>query len=269
MAENMGVVEFRKIHYLTAEFSLNHCPVMFLPILKNPFANKNIPRLDFLAIMNGNIDRMTGLNTEGQYTPMIDALVPHRDAYASFLGVQDINLVERYGDTDEVEKVLADFKTFVKEELLVDVPYIFTRTKPNAPALTKFLPKGRSEYTGVTLETLPGLLDRVATLTTTYKNELGAALGTRAAELKQAYTDARKDQGESKGEVQDDSKEEKKLRKPASRQMKLNLLDQVKMHIDEPERVKTLYDQKIFTQPKPAKKAKKTSGTTPPATPQV
>ena len=25
------------------------------------------------------------------------------------------------------------------------------------------------------------------------------------------------------------------------------------MHIDEPERVKTLYDQKIFTQPKPAK----------------
>jgi len=93
----------------------------------------------------------------------------------------------------------------------------------------------------------------VATLTTTYKKDLGDALGTRAAELKQAYKDARKDQGESKGEVQDDSKEEKKLRKPAARQLKLNLLDQVKMHIDEPERVKSLYDQKIFTQPKPAK----------------
>ena len=179
---------------------------MFLPFLDNPFANKKRPRLDFLAIMTGTIDRMTGLNTEGQYTALIEALVPHRDAYAAFLGVQDLNLGERYADTDAVEKVLADFKTFVKEELLVDVPYIFTRTKPNPAALTLFLPKGRSEYTGVTLETLSGLLERVATLTTTYKKDLGDALGTRAAELKQAYKEARKDQGESKGEVQDDSK---------------------------------------------------------------
>lgn len=135
----------------------------------------------------------------------------------------------------------------------MDVPYIFTRTKPNSEALTLFLPKGRSEHTGVTLDTLPRLLDRVATLTTTYKNDLGAALNTSTLALKKAFADARKDQGESKGEVQDDSKKERKLRKAGARQLKLNLLDQVKMHIDEPERVKPLYDQKIFTQSKPAK----------------
>jgi hypothetical protein len=243
---------------------------MFLPFLKNPFANKNIPRLDFLALLNGTIDRMSGLNTEGQYSAMLAALTPHRDAYAAFLGVQDLNLGERYGNTDAVEKVLADFKTFAKKELLVDVPYIFTRKAVNPDALTLFLPKGRSEYTGATLETLSGLLDRVATLTSTYKKELGEALSTRAAALKQAYTAARQDQGESKGEVQDDSKEEKKLRRAAARQLKLNLLDQVKLHIDEPERVKTLYDPKIFTQPKPAKSKKakqttKTDGATPQA----
>jgi hypothetical protein len=201
---------------------------------------------------------MTGLNKGGQYTALIAALTPHRDAYATFLGAQDVNLSERYGDTDEVEQVLADFKEFAKKELLVDVAYIFGRKAPNADALTSFLPKGRSEYSGATLLLLPTLLERVVTLTSTYQAALGTALSERATALQKAYTDARGAQGESKGEVQGDSKVEKKLRKAGARQLKLNLLDQVKLHIDEPEMVKALYDAKIFTQPKPAKKANKT-----------
>ncbi len=223
---------------------------MFLPFLKNPFYNKRTARKDFLDLLDGHLDRMTGQNTGGRYTALMAALTPHRDAYRAFLGDQDINVGEKLGNTDDVEKVLADFKAFAKTELLVDVPYIFGRKAPNADALTSFLPAGKSEYSGATLGTLPTLLDRVATLTATYKTDLGPGLAKKAADLKQAYTAARKTQGESKGEVQGDSKEEKKLRKAAARQLKLGLLEQLRLHIDEPDTVKALYDARIFTQPK-------------------
>lgn len=223
---------------------------MFLPFLKNPFATKNLSRQDFFALLTGCIDRLNGQNTGGRYTAMVAALVPHRDGYTQFLGDQDLNLGGQYGNTDGVDKVMADFKAFAKDELLVDVAYVFGRKKPNPEALTAFLPKGRSEYSGATLGTLPVLLERVATLTTTHKTDLGNELAARATALQTAYTAARKTQGESKGEVQGDSKEEKKLRKAAARQLKLNLLDQLKLHIDEPEAVKALYDPRIFTRPK-------------------
>ncbi len=223
---------------------------MFLPFLKNPFYNKRTARKEFLDLMDGNIDRMTGLNGTGLYTAMIADLTPHRDGYRKFLSGQDLNLGERYGDTDDVEKVLTDFKAFAKDELLVDVAYLFGRKTPNNDALVAFLPAGKKEYSGATLGTLPTLLDRVVALTATYKDDLGPVLVKKAADLKKAYTEARKTQGESKGEVQGDSKQEKKLRKAAARQLKLGLLDQVKMHIDEPDTVKALYDAKIFTQPK-------------------
>ncbi|MDB5269828.1 MAG: hypothetical protein JWP58_2868 [Hymenobacter sp.] len=226
---------------------------MFFPFLKNPFATKKMAREDFRDLMAGTLSRMAGQNEAGQYTAMIAALQPHHDAYAAFLGTQDVAVGDRLGDTDAVEKIQADFRLWAKKELLVDVAYIFGRQNPNSKALTDFLPKGRSEYTGVSLKDLPTLLERVATLTTTYKDDLSEALVDRAAKFKQDYKDARNTQGESKGEVQGDSKEEKKLRKAAARQLKLNLLDQIALHIDTPDNVKALYDPKIFTQPAPKK----------------
>ena len=222
---------------------------MFLPFLKNPFATKNLAREDFRDLMDGTLTRMAGQNKDGLYTAMIAALQPHHDAYAAFLGTQDVTLVERGGNTDAVEKVRADFKAFAKKELLVDVAYVFGRQKPNPQALAEFLPKGRPEYSSATLLTLPTLLDRVATLTATYKDALGKDLASHAAQFQQDYKDARDTQGESKGAAQGDSKEEKKLRKAAARQLKLNLLDQVKLHIDTPDEVQALYDPRIFTQP--------------------
>ncbi|GAB3864090.1 hypothetical protein GCM10028824_01160 [Hymenobacter segetis] len=178
---------------------------------------------------------------------MIAALKPHYDAYAALLGDQDVTVGTRGGNTDAVEKLRADFKEFAKTELLVDVQYVFGRQKSNPQALAEFLPHGRSEYSSVTLKDLPTLLDRVATLTATYKDDLGAELADRAFKFKKNYAVARGTQGESKGEVQGDSKEEKKLRKAAARQLKLNLLDQITLHIDTPDDVKALYDPKIFT----------------------
>lgn len=223
---------------------------MFLPFLKNPFASSRIAREDFRDLMQGNLSRMAGQNTGGAYTAMMAALQPHHDAYAAFLGEQDEALGGRYGDTDAVDKLLADFKAWTKKELLVDVPYVFTRTKPNPGALTEFLPKGRREYGRATLLTLPTLLKRVADLTAAHKADLGQPLADHAAKLQADYLAARQTQGASKGEVQDDSKQEKKLRKAAARQLKLNLLDQVKLHLDDADAVKSLYDPKLFTQPK-------------------
>ncbi|MDQ2770663.1 MAG: hypothetical protein M3Y54_09195 [Bacteroidota bacterium] len=228
---------------------------MFLPFLKNPFYTKKMAREDFRDLMAGNLSRMAGQNQAGQYTAMMAALQPHHDAYAALLGTQDVNVGVRMGNTDVVGQLLADFKVFAKKELLVDAAYVFGRQKPNAKALAAFLPRGRAEYSGATLLTLPTLLDRVATLTTTYQNDLGADLAKKAAKFKQDYDDDRRIQGESKGTVQGDSKEEKKLRKAAARQLKLNLLDQIKLHIDAPDDVKALYDPKIFAQPNPASSA--------------
>lgn len=230
---------------------------MFLPYLKNPFLNKNLAREDFRDLMAGTLTRMAGQNKAGLYTAQIAALQPHHEAYAALLGNQDVTVSARGGNTDAVEKLRADFKAFAKKELLVDVAYVFGRQKPNPQALAEFLPKGRSEYSGATLLTLPTLLDRVATLTTTYKADLGAAMATRAAKFKADYQAARATQGESKGEVQGDSKAEKKLRKAAARQLKLNLLEQLKLHIDTPDDVQALYDPKIFTQPTKAGTAKR------------
>ena len=101
--------------------------------------------------------------------------------------------------------------------------------------------------------TLPALLERVASLPVTYKDDLGGAL---AALSKQAYQAVCQTQGASKGEVQGDNKAEKALRKAGARQLKLNLLDRVKLHIDEPDTVRALYDPKIFTQPTKAAQPK-------------
>jgi hypothetical protein len=199
--------------------------------------------------MDGTLTRMAGQNKDGRYTAMIAALKPHHAAYAALLGEQDVAVSTRGGNTDAVEKLRGEFKEFAKKELLVDVAYVFGRQKSNPQALAEFLPAGRSEYSGATLLTLPTLLDRVATLTATYKDELGAELADRAFKFKKSYTAARGTQGETKGEVQGDSKEEKKLRKAAARQLKLNLLDQIALHIDTPDDVQALYDPKIFTQP--------------------
>ena len=222
---------------------------MFLPFLKNPFATKKMARQDFLDLMDGTLSRMAGQNAANRYSAQMAALQPLRDAYATFLGTQDVALGEQYGRTDAVNEVMADFKQFAKKELLVDVAYVFGRRAPDAAALTQFLPKGRSEYSAATLLTLPVLLDRVATLTTAHQAALGQPLADRAAELKQAYQAARQDQGQSKGAVQGDSKEERALRKAAARQLKRNLLAQLDLHIDAPDDVKALYDPRIFTQP--------------------
>lgn len=222
---------------------------MFIPYLNNPFLNKNLAREDFRDLMADNLDLMAGQNQEGRYTAQIAALQPHHDAYAAFLGDQDEHLGERFGNTDVVEQIHADFKQWAKEELLVDVAYVFGRKEPDPKALAAFLPAGRSEYSGVTLKNLPTLLGRAATLTAKYKKALGEALANKAATFKESYDQERSEQGSSKGEVQGDSKGEKKLRKAAARQLKLNLLDQIKQHIDEPDAVKALYNPKIFTQP--------------------
>ena len=107
----------------------------------------------------------------------------------------------------------------------MDVAYVFGRQKPNPAALTLFLPKGRKEYGGATLLTLPALLEHVASLPVTYEDDLGGALAARAAQLKQAYQAVCQTQAASKGKVQGDSKAEKALRKAGARQLKLNLLD--------------------------------------------
>lgn len=217
---------------------------MFRPFLKNPFLSKNLNREDFRELMEGHLSRLTAQNKDGRYDALIAALQPHHNAYAALLAAQSAQVGTRLGNTDAVEQLLADFKRFAKDELLVDAEYQFKRKNPNAQALAELLPKGRTEYSSATLLTLPTLLERTASLTQKYQAELGKPLTDRAAALNAAFKAARGTQGESKGLVQDDSKQEKKLRKAAARQLKLGLLEQLQLHIDEPEAVPALYDAK-------------------------
>ncbi|UOQ71775.1 hypothetical protein [Hymenobacter cellulosilyticus] len=146
---------------------------MFLPFLKNPFLSPRFSREDFRDLMAGHLSRLTSQNQEGRYTAQISSLQPHHTTYARFLAEQSEAIGEQLGSTGEVQQLLADFQAFAKNELLVDVEYQFKRKKPNAAALTEFLPKGRKEYNKATLLTLPTLLERTATLTQKFKAELG------------------------------------------------------------------------------------------------
>ena len=228
---------------------------MFRPFLTNPFLTRTLNREDFRELMEGHLSRLTSQNQNGRYDALITALQPHHDAYAALLAAQSENVGTRLGNTDTVNELLADFKKFAKDELLVDAEYQFKRKSPNAQALAELLPKGRKEYSNATLLTLPTLLERTASLTQKYKAELGKPLADRAAALSAAFKAARGTQGESKGEVQDDSKQEKKLRRAAARQLKLGLLEQLRLHIDEPEAVTALYDAKWLSQGKKSKDA--------------
>lgn len=221
---------------------------MFLPFLKNPFASKNLAREDFRDLLHGHLSRLASQNTGGQYTAMISSLQPHYASYNALLSEQDGAVGTRLGKTDTVDRLLAEFKAFVKDELLVEAEYVFKRRTPNPEALAAFLPRGRKEYSSASLLTLPTLLQRLTSLTRQYAADLGQPLADRAAALQTALTEARATQTEAKGDVQGDSQQEKKLRKAAARQLKLNLLEQLKLHIDEPEAVKALYDPKWFAQ---------------------
>lgn len=244
---NMGLGARYSGRYIAGLSPHSH-PLMFRPFLKNPFLSPRLNREDFRELMEGHLSRLSSQNQQGRYDALITALQPHHDAYAALLAEQSENVGSRLGSTDTVEGLLADFKKFAKDELLVDAEYQFKRKTPNAQALAEFLPKGRKEYNNASIQTLPTLLERTASLTQKYKAELGKPLADRAAALNTAFKAARGTQGESKGTVQDDSKQEKKLRKAAARQLKLGLLEQLRLHIDEPDAVPALYDAKWFPQ---------------------
>lgn len=227
--------------------------------LDNPMGNVRMAREDFLDLLGTSLHLMIGQNDGGRYDALIAALQPHHDAYGTLMARQRQFLIDRHGKVRTVGEVLADAEDFATKTLHKEAAY---HLGEGSGDYEKLFPKGRTEFHRLTntnaatkLETLTDEIEKL-------KVQLGPKaeeLLTQAAALEDELDAAATAKGQHEGEVQGASTREKKLRAAAARQLKLNLLDQCKMHIDDNDQVRALYDPKFLNwHVKPAEK--KSSG---------
>ena len=219
---------------------------MILAFFNNPFLSAEMSREDFLDLLGTSLHRMEGQNDGGRYDSLIAALRPHHDTYGTLLTRQRNFLLARHGEVRSVTEILADAATFATQDMYKEAAYHLGEGTPDYELL---FPQGRTEYHRLTTtnaaQTLESLTDQVDAL----QARLGpkaAALLTRATALEDELDAAATTKGQKEGEVQGASTREKKLRAEACRQLKLNLLSQLTLHLDDDEQVKALYDPKFL-----------------------
>ncbi len=230
--------------------------------LDNPFATVRMAREDFLDLLGTCLHRMEGQNDAGRYAALIGALKPHHAAYGTLLARQRNFLVERHGEVRSVTEVLADATAFATKVLHKEAAYHLGEKSAEYELL---FPKGRTEFHQLTTLNAAEILEVLTDQVTALQPRLGpqaAALVAQAAALEDALDAAATAKGQKEGEVQGASTREGKLRVEAARQLKLNLLQQCTLHVDEPELVKALYDPKFLNWN--VVKEKKETGEVPP-----
>lgn len=219
---------------------------MILQFLNNTFLNAEMSRVDFLDLLGTCKHLLEGQNDQGRYDQQIAALDPHHTAYGSLLARQRESLIARHGQVRTVGEVLDDATEFATKTLQKEAAYHLGKGTAGYEAL---YPQGLTEYHKLTNTNAASILE----VLTDQISNLQASLGPLAADLLKKATQLEDEldaaataKGQKEGEVQGVSTREKKLRAAAARQLKLNLLDQCAMHIDDPEQVLALYDPKFL-----------------------
>lgn len=234
---------------------------MILNFLENTFLNAEMSRADFLDLIGTSLHLMEGQNENGRYDAQISALRPHHDAYSTLLARQRQSLIARHGQVRTVGQVIDDAIEFATKTLHKEAAY---HLGENSIAYGALFPNGRTEFHKLTNINAASVLETLTDEIEGHRGELGPKadeLLTKAGELEDELDAAATAKGQHEGEVQGASTREKKLRAAAARQLKLNLLDQCKMHIDDNDQVRALYDPKFLNwHAKPAEK-KPSSGT--------
>lgn len=214
--------------------------------LDNTFANPKLPRQEFEDLISTCLHRMEGQNEGGRYNALISDLQPHVTVYGDLMARQRQFLIDRHGKVRTVTEVLDAATAFATKALHQEAAYHLGEGSADYETL---FPKGRTEFHNMTQATAPTILETLTDNIETLQAKLGpkaADLLTQAAALEDELDAAATAKGQQQGEVQGASAREKKLRAAAARQLKLNLLEQCILHIDEPDLVKALYAPKFL-----------------------
>lgn len=209
---------------------------------------------NFGTFLESHGEALSTVNTDGKYKDLLDLLKPKSDAYIKWLEKHDITTINRKGKTIDVNKVLIDFKRFIKDEVHKEVSCKFE--KKNQAIFNAFFPKGLSEYSNINKKNAKVLIGRIVTACSTYKAELPAGLDTQAAAFSKDFELSYSTQLASKSNVKDASSEGDTLRAEAAKVLYVNLLRLLLMHADNPKQVLNLYDLTVSGKIKAKKKEK-------------
>lgn len=217
---------------------------MIYRFVENPFASLRLSDNQYALFTKSHLEALVSANTNAQYKNMIDTLTPKYQAFDSWLNKQDQNTSHRKGKTQTLNGIQAEFIQFVKKEVYKEVSYKWERG--NKEVFHEFFPKGLSEYNKITKKNASVLFDRIKTATAKYKADLPTGLSEKAAQLDQEFDQLFSGQLQSKASVKDGSAEGQLLREQVSEVLYVNLIDQLRLHIQNPKQVLALYDSKVL-----------------------
>jgi hypothetical protein len=225
---------------------------MIINFTENPFLNSRLNNSEFGRFINTHLQFLISANKNNQYDALIALLQPVYLNYDQWLEKYDKNITHRKGKTKTIDDILTDFKLFVKKEVYKEVSYKFE--SDNKEAFNMFFPKGLTEYSQITKKTANILFDRIEKACIRYKDNLVIGLDEKAIAFNVAYTNALTSQLSGKGNVKETSHEGETLRTMIAKVMYANLIDLLKIHIENPTDILALYDAAILNKNKSRKK---------------
>jgi hypothetical protein len=167
---------------------------------------------DDIAIINrrlygfgfDSINRLTSANGGGDYTDLISLVTPPITALGKELGDVDTALNQQKGKTITNNQVIAAFKLTMsqKKGVLADL-----LGGVNTPAFLEFYPHGGTEYSNVTKEKMPLLVDRVFAAAAAHAGAIGATNEALLKSFKALWKNSRDDQEQQFGTVTDNRSE--------------------------------------------------------------
>ena len=218
-------------------------------ILENPFENSRLSDEDFGLLAQGHLNYLKAQNTTGSYKAFIALTETPYNKYRKWLGDQETTLTIKKGKTISVDSVLKEFTAFVTD--LYDEVFGWKRKKP--VAFNALFPNGKEEYNKITKTEAETIMQRLSDACNN-EAELKKEFKDKSVELLNQYKSVRNAQLGKKGEVKDGSSDGDSLRFELATSMYLVLLDLIKLHVNDREKVKSFYDAQ-FINPKPAKKS--------------
>ena len=119
----------------------------------------------------------------------------------------------------------------------------------NSGPYAEFFPQGLQEYNKARLGQVPGLLDRLISAATKYKDELGPELLTEFTALKNTFSAAREDQIDAKGDLALARANVASTRNTLELQVGKNILAIASHHLGSRERANDYFNQSLLEDP--------------------
>ena len=166
-------------------------------IFEDLFDDKEISVSELVNFSSDGIERIDANNPGNAFNAILSATKTKHDALEDAVNALKTNVAQREGRTIDMNDVVADFKKKVsKVEGLIS--YTFGR---ESGTYQEFYPRGRTEYTNMSIEDSEALMERFFTAVDNHASDLPPAVKTDFEKLLSDFEAARKEQLKEKGET--------------------------------------------------------------------